>query len=297
MKVGFIGLGKMGFGMAANLLKAGHSVTVFNRTVDRARPLGERGAVVAHQVSEACAADAVFTMLADDAAVEGMVFGDEGVLRHLPAGALHISSSTISMGLTARLASAHRRAGQGFVAAPVFGRPSVAESGELAVIAAGASEAINRARPLFEVIGRRTFVVSERPETAAAVKLSGNFLIASMIEGLGEAIALADRAGIDRRAYLKILTSTLFPVPLYENYGGMIADRRFEPAGFAVPLGAKDLRLFLAAAESLRVPTPLAGLLRDRLETLLAQGGEHLDWAALGFLPARESGEGGVLRN
>lgn len=285
----------MGTGMAANLIRAGHEVTVYNRSSERTRPLAEKGASVASRIAEACRGDAVFTMLSDDAAVEQAVFGEDGVLCHLPPGAVHVSSSTVSMGLTDRLAAAHAQARQGFVAAPVFGRPSVAESGELNVIAAGASDALDRVQPLLDAVGRKTFVVSERPSAASVVKLSGNFLIASVIEGLGEAMALADAAGIDRRSYLKLLTSTLFATPIYENYGNMIAERRFEPAGFSAALGEKDLRLLLAAGENLRVPTPFAAVLRDRFLTLLAHGGAHLDWSAAGFLPARDAGATGVL--
>jgi 3-hydroxyisobutyrate dehydrogenase-like beta-hydroxyacid dehydrogenase len=185
----------------------------------------------------------------------------------------------------------HVAAGQSFVAAPVFGRPEVAEAGQLFVVAAGDPASVMLAGPVFEAIGQRTFVVSEEPKAANLVKLSGNFLIASVIEALGEAMALVNKQGIDRKAYLEILTSTLFNAPIYKTYGGLIAERRFEPAGFAAPLGQKDIRLALAAAESLRVPMPIASLLRDRLLALLAQGGEHLDWSAIGALSAWDAGE------
>ena len=294
MKIGFIGLGKMGSAMAANLLRAGHEVTVYNRTAERTRRLVDLGAVATTRVAEACTGSAVFTMLSDDAAVEQVVFGEDGILRHLAPGAVHISSSTVSVGLTERLGSAHAQAKQGFVAAPVFGRPAAAEARELFVIAAGPSSVLERVQPLFEAIGQRTFVVSDAPPAAAVVKLSGNFLIAAVIEGLGEAMAIAEKAGIDRRRYLEILTSTVFVAPIYKNYGGMIADRKVEPAGFPAALGEKDLRLLLAAGERLGVPTPLAGLLRDRFLTLLAHGGERLDWVAIGLLAARDAGIAGL---
>lgn len=291
MKVGFIGLGQMGSGMAARLLEAGHDVTVYNRTHARAEPLHENGAVVAKSPAGACSgAAAVFTMLSDDHAVEDVAFGEQGILRTLPRGAVHISSSTLSVAFTRRLAAAHADAGQRFVAAPVFGRPDVAAAGELFVVAAGAREAVDAVQPLLDAIGKRTFVMSDTPEAAALVKLSGNFLIASVIESVGEAMALVDKGGLDRHAYLDLLTSTLFNAPIYKGYGQLIADRKFEPAGFAAPLGQKDIRLALAAAEELRVPMPLASLLRDRLLRLMANGGEKLDWSAISELSAVDAG-------
>jgi 3-hydroxyisobutyrate dehydrogenase-like beta-hydroxyacid dehydrogenase len=233
-------------------------------------------------------------MLANDDAVESVVYGDRGVLANLATGATHISSGTISVALSERLTADHASAGQRFVAAPVFGRPDVAAAGELFVVAAGADEAIDAAAPLFEAVGKKTFVVSETPKAANLVKLSGNFLIASVIESLGEAMALVAKGGVDRRQYLDILTSTLFGAPVYKTYGGLIADGTFEPAGFAAPLGQKDIRLTLAAAEDLRVPLPLASLLRDRFLTLLAHGGEKLDWSAIGRLAAKDAGEIGI---
>ena len=291
MNVGFIGLGRMGAGMVESLLRAGHQVTVYNRTPEKARPLGERGAHVASSVREVCANPVVFTMLADDAALEAVAYGEDGLLRRLNRGALHVSSSTISVDLSERLARDHAGAGQRFVAAPVFGRPEAAAASKLSVVAAGDAAAIAEVRPLFDALGPKTFVVSDRPEAANLVKLSGNFLLASVIESLGEAFALVGKAGLDRLQYLDLLTSTLFDVPVYKNYGRIIAERAFTPAGFAAPLGQKDVRLTLAAAEKLRVPMPIASLLRDRFLSLLARGGENLDWSALGDLARQDAGE------
>ncbi len=291
MKVGFIGLGHMGTGMAANLLKAGHEVTVYNRTRARAEPLVALGAKIASAPSEACGGDAVITMLANDDAVESVVFGAQGLLASLAKGAIHISSSTISVALSERLTKAHAKAGQRYVAAPVFGRPDVAAAGELYVVAAGASDALKDAAPLFEAIAIKTFVFSETPSAANLIKLSGNFLSASVIESLGEAMALVAKAGIDRHRYVEFLTSTLFAAPVYKTYGRLIADGKFEPAAFAAPLGSKDIRLALAAADQLRVPMPLCSLLHDRFLTLLANGGDKLDWSAIGQLAARDAGE------
>jgi 3-hydroxyisobutyrate dehydrogenase-like beta-hydroxyacid dehydrogenase len=290
MQVGFIGLGNMGGGMAANLLAAGHALTVYNRTAAKARPLVEKGAR-AGSIAEASAGEAVFTMLADDDAVEQVVFGSGGVLASLRPGGLHISCSTISVALGARLAEAHRNAGQRFVSAPVFGRPEAAASAKLFVVAAGEPAALDAAEPLLGAIGQRSFRFGERPEIANLIKLSGNFLIASVIESLGEAMALVTKAGVDRHAYVDFLTSTLFAAPVYRTYGGLLADRKVSPPGFAAPLGLKDVRLALAAGESLRVPLPLASLVRDRCLALLAQGGEALDWSALGLMATRDSGQ------
>ena len=290
MKVGFIGLGRMGAGMAAHLIRSGHEVTVYNRTAEKIRPLIEQGAKGAENVAAACRGDAVMTMLSDDLALEQVVFGKGGVLESLPAGALHVCSSTVSAALSARLTGEHAAAGQRYVAAPVFGRPEAAAAGDLFVVAAGEPQALEAAMPLFEAVGQKTFVVSETPKIAHLVKLSGNFLIASVIESLGEALALVGKAGVDPHPFIEVLTSSLFNVPLYRNYGALLADRRFEPAGFAAPLGYKDIRLVLAAADELRVPLPFAAVLRDRFLALLAQGGEALDWSAIGELAAADAG-------
>jgi 3-hydroxyisobutyrate dehydrogenase-like beta-hydroxyacid dehydrogenase len=290
MNIGFVGLGNMGAGMAGNLLKAGHEVTAYNRSQDKVVALAEHGAKPARTVAEACDGDIVITMLADDRAVQGVTFGDHGVLASLRPGATHISSSTISIALAERLTDAHREAGHRFVAAPVFGRPEAAAAAKLFVVAAGEPAAVQALSPVFEAIGQRTFVVSEEPKAASLVKLSGNFLIASVIESLGEAMALVAKAGVDKQEYLDVLTSTLFDAPVYRTYGGLIAREEFEPAGFAARLGLKDVRLALSAGDALEVPLPIASLLRDRFLNLTANGGADLDWSALGKIAARESG-------
>ena len=295
MKVGFIGLGQMGSGMAGNLLKAKHEVSIYNRTAGKTENLVRLGANAPGEISMVSMSDAVITMLANDAAVEDVVFGNYGVLKSLPRNAVHISCSTISVTLSKRLAEAHQAAGQHFLAAPVFGRPDAAAAGKLFVVVAGKAGIIESCRPLFEAIGQRTFVISETPEATNLVKLSGNFLIAAVIEALGEAIALIGKGGVDRQAYLELLTSTLFNAQVYKTYGRLIVDDKFEPAGFGALLGQKDVRLALAAAEALSVPMPLAGLIRDRFLTLVALGGETLDWSAIGALAARDAGISGSL--
>ncbi len=290
MRIGFVGLGNMGSAMAANLVTAGHEVTVYNRSRAKVDALAAEGARPADTVAEACGGDAVFTMLANDEAVAGVTFGDDGIVASLGKGATHVSSSTISVRLSERLAAAHAEAGQRFVAAPVFGRPEAAQAAKLFVVAAGGPAAVQAVSPAFDAVSQRTFVVSEEPATANLVKLSGNFLITSVIESLGEAMALVNKAGVDKHQYLDILTSTLFGAPIYKTYGALIAGDRFEPAGFAASLGQKDIRLVLTAAEELQVPMPVASLIRDRFLTLMARGGADLDWSAIGALAAWEAG-------
>jgi 3-hydroxyisobutyrate dehydrogenase-like beta-hydroxyacid dehydrogenase len=293
MKIGFIGLGNMGSAMAANLLKAGHEVTAYNRSPDKVDALAAQGARPARTVADACGGDVVISMLANDEALEAVTFGDDGILASLSPDAVHVSSSTISVALADRLTSAHADAGQGFVAAPVFGRPEAAAAAKLFVVAAGAPGAVDGLSAVFDAIGQRTFVVAEDPKAASLVKLSGNFLIASVIESVGEAMALVGKAGVDKQQYLELLTSTLFDAPVYKTYGGLVARQEFEPAGFAATLGLKDVRLVLAAGEDLQVPLPVASLLRDRFLTLLAIGGGNLDWSAIGALSAWEAGAAG----
>lgn len=290
MNVGFIGLGQMGTGMAANLLRAGHSVTVYNRTASKHQELVHKGAHAADQVADACRGEAVITMLADDSALEDMAYGEKGLIKNMKKDAVHICMATISVSLSKRLALRHAEAGHGYVAAPVFGRPDAAAAATLFIVAAGKEDTLDQCQPLLDAMGQKTFVIGVQPELAHLVKLSGNFLLASVIEALSEAMALIEKGGVDRHQYLNLLTSTLFNAPAYKIYGGLMADRQFEPAGFAAPLGLKDIRLALAAAEDLRVPMPLASLVRDRLLSLLAQGGEKRDWAAVAQLAAQDAG-------
>jgi 3-hydroxyisobutyrate dehydrogenase-like beta-hydroxyacid dehydrogenase len=290
MKIGFIGLGNMGLGMAGNLLQAGHELTVYNRTSEKALPLIEQGSRLAAHIRDACRGAAVFTMLSDDHALESVMFGDAGVIANLPMNAIHISSSTISVALSEKLEAAHAAAGQRFVSAPVFGRPEAAAAAKLLVVAAGPAAVLDECAPLFDAIGQRTFRFGDKPSRANLVKLSGNFLIASVIESLSEAMALVGKAGVDQKEYFEFLTSTLFNAPVYKTYGGLIVEKKFQPAGFAAHLGLKDVRLALAAGESLRVSLPLADLVRNRFLTLLAHGGESLDWSAISLQAAKDAG-------
>jgi 3-hydroxyisobutyrate dehydrogenase-like beta-hydroxyacid dehydrogenase len=290
MDVGFIGLGHMGAAMARNLVKAGHRVTVYNRTRGKAEALAREGAEVAERITDACHGDVLITMLSDDAAVEGVVFGEGGVLHTLRRDAIHISMSTISVALSDRLAEAHGKAGQGYVAAPVFGRPEAAAAAKLFIIAAGADASLARCQPLFDALGQETFVISAKPSDANLVKLSGNFLIASVLESLGEAFALVRKSGIDPQRYLNILTSTLFSAPVYRTYGSIIAEDKNPADGFKMSLGLKDIRLALAAADAKTVPMPVASLVRDHFIEGVAQGEGDADWSGLARLAARKAG-------
>jgi 3-hydroxyisobutyrate dehydrogenase-like beta-hydroxyacid dehydrogenase len=290
MDVGFIGTGQMGAGMVASLLKAGHAVTVYNRSPAKTAPLVSLGARAAASIAVACDREAVFSMVADDQALESVTLGERGILASLPSASVHISCSTVSVSLSERLSVAHQAAARGFVAAPVFGRPDAAAAGKLFVVAAGPAAAVERVSPVLAAIGQRTFVISDKAPLANLLKLSGNFLIAATIEIIGEAVALANKGGIERHQYLDILGSTLFGSPVFKTYGALIAERKFEPAGFAARLGQKDVRLTMQAAEALAVPMPMAGVLRDRFLSLAAHGREDIDWAAIGYLAAVDAG-------
>jgi 3-hydroxyisobutyrate dehydrogenase-like beta-hydroxyacid dehydrogenase len=291
LQVGFIGLGSMGLAIARSVLKAGHQLTVYNRTRSRADELAPEGARVAESPAAASrAAEIVMTMVADDHALEQIVFAEEGVLSALPAESVHVSLSTVSPALSRRLAAAHRKKSQGYVAAPVFGRPDSAAAAKLVVAAAGPKEAIERCRPLLEVIGRKLFVLEGEAFTANIVKLGGNFMLGAMLETLSEAFALVRKAGIDPKQFLEITAGALFQSPVYENYGKIMAEGRFAPAGFKMTLGFKDVRLVLAAAEELNVPMPLAGMVHDRIMSAIARGRTEVDWSAIAELAAESAG-------
>lgn len=287
MQIGFIGLGNMGRPIARNLLRAGHELTVYNRTRSRAEVLLSDGARIASTAAEAGRAEIVFTMLADDHAVEEIA---AAIVPAMPPAGIHVSLSTISAALSKRLAETHGAAGKKYVAAPVFGRPEAAEAARLIVVAAGHTDSIERVRPALELIGRKLAVVGPEPWQANVVKLAGNFAIASAIETLGEAFALLRKSGIDPRQYLDIVNGGLFESPVYETYGNIIAARRFEPPGFKMTLGLKDVRLLLAAAESASVPMPLASVVRDQFLSGIAQGRADSDWAGVSEVAAQNAG-------
>jgi 3-hydroxyisobutyrate dehydrogenase-like beta-hydroxyacid dehydrogenase len=289
MRIAVIGLGSMGGPIARNLVDAGHAVSVYNRSPQRAEPFRALGAHIAATAAEAAAdVEAAITILADDAALEHVVFG--GMLQSLPAGAVHISMSTIGVALSERLAEAHRAKGQHYVSAPVFGRPQAAAARQLFVVAAGEAAQIARCRAVFDALGQRVFVAGDAPPLANVVKLLGNFMIMAAAETLAEAFACARKSGLEPATFLEIMTESLFGSPIYRTYGAMLVADRFEPAGFKLPLAIKDNRLLLAAAERAAVPMPLASLVRDRLLTALAQGFGESDWAIIARISRHDSG-------
>lgn len=291
MKVGFIGLGNMGSAMARNLIKAGHTLTVYNQTKSRAEELRPLGAKVAASPSEAASgAEALITMVANDHAVEDVIFGTGRAIESLPVSAVHVSMSTISVALSHRLVAAHRDRKQHYIAAPVFGRPDAAAAAKLFIAVAGPAEQIARCQSLFDAMGQKTFVVGDEAPAASLVKVTANFLITTVIESLGEAFALIRKSGVDPEKFLEVLTGSLFAAPIYRTYGGMIAADNFEPVGFSMQLGMKDNRLVLAAAEDVAVPMPMASLVRDRMLAAAAQGMGEADWSAIARISLREAG-------
>ena len=290
MKIAFIGLGRMGAGMARNLLRAGHSLTVFNRSREKAEALAAAGARAANSPADASRdAEVVMTMVADDLALEQVVFGSDGIASVLKGGCIHLSHSTISTVLARKLTSEHAQRKQGYVSVPVFGRPEAAETKNLLVVAAGPTGYVERCRPLFDAVGRQTFVIGTEPWQANVAKLCGNFMLISVIEALGEAYATLRKAGVDPEAFLEIMTA-LFGSQVIAAYGRIIAQEQFTPAGFALPLGLKDVRLMLAAAEECAAPMPLASLVHDHLLSALAQGQKDLDWSSMTQVLARNAG-------
>ncbi|MGU3358962.1 NAD(P)-dependent oxidoreductase [Methylobacterium sp. M6A4_1b] len=284
MDVGMIGLGRMGRGMAASLVRAGHRVRVWNRSAGSADGLA--GVTPVASAAEAFAGDAAITMLADDAALRAVIV-EGGLLDGGIRPGLHLSMSTISVALAQDLAAIHARAGVPYIAAPVFGRPDVAEAGALNIVAAGDPEAVARAQPLLDAMGARTWGFGSEPHRANAVKLAGNFMLISAIEAMGEAAALAEGHGVSGADLLDLLTSTLFASPVYKNYGALIAARRYEPPGFNLKLGAKDVGLALSAAGAAGVPMPFASVLRDNLIEAIGHGDADKDLAALAEVARR----------
>jgi 3-hydroxyisobutyrate dehydrogenase-like beta-hydroxyacid dehydrogenase len=288
VNVGFVGLGAMGRPMAANLLGAGHRVRVWNRSQPPVEELAGRGA---ERLAGPRAAfgEVLVSMLADDRAVREVVLGS-GMLDAAPRGGTHVNMATISVALAEELAEEHRRRGLHYLAAPVFGRPEAAAARQLHIVASGDAAALDRVQPLLDALGQRTWRLGADPREATAAKLAGNFLIAAAIECMGEAMVLAERYGVKPAALLEILVNSLFAAPIYRNYGALIAERRYQPAGFPLQLGLKDVRLILAAGESARVPMPVGSILRDHLLEAIAQGDMERDWAALAEVARRHAG-------
>ncbi|MGA7779124.1 MAG: NAD(P)-dependent oxidoreductase [Paraburkholderia sp.] len=288
MDIGFIGLGEMGAVIVENILKVGHQVRVWNRSPERAAVLAAAGAQVVDSPAQAFAGDAVFSMLADDAALRAVI--DAQLLEHAPRGLIHVNMATISVALAEELAHAHASRGLNYVAAPVLGRPDAAAAAKLTIVAAGPAEAIDRVQPVFDAIGQKTWRIGSLPQQANVMKLAANFMLASAVEALGEAATLITSHGVGMQDFLDVITNGPFPGPIYQGYGKMIAEQRYEPALFKARLGLKDVRLALAAADAVSVPMPVASVVRDSLIDAIAHGDGEKDFAVLGAVSARRAG-------
>jgi len=279
MEVGFVGLGQMGSPMVAQLIDAGHRLTVWNRDTAKTEPFLKRGASAAARPADAAGSGIVITMLANDEALEAVSFGKGGLLAAGP-GILHISCSTVSVALTEKLTEAHAEAGQRFVSAQVLGRPDIAASGNLSVIAAGSATDMDEAQPLFDALGSKTLRMGDRPVMAAAAKVAANFGIAAIIETLSEQFRIAAAQRVPAAKMVELLIETNFGNRMIGVYGPMIAEERFEPAGFPLKLGRKDVGLAIAAANGATLP--FADLLASRMDTIIAADDGERDWSSLG---------------
>ncbi len=288
--VGVLGLGHMGEAFALNLIADGHRVLAYDQNPDCVAALRQAGADGAARLVDLAVCDVVITSLPDDAALSAVALQPGGLVRVMRAGVVHVSMSTISPGLSRRLAAEHDAHKQGYVAAPVLGNPDLARNRQLFVLAAGEQAGLDKVRPLLERLGQRLFVIGEDAAQANLVKLAGNVLTATTLQGMGEVLALLRKGGIDRHVAFDVLTNSLFDSRVHRTYGGKIVDERYSPAGMAVPLALKDLRLALSEAEHEAVPMPSASLVHDRLVAMMAHGWDELDWSALGLLAARDAG-------
>jgi 3-hydroxyisobutyrate dehydrogenase-like beta-hydroxyacid dehydrogenase len=278
--IGFIGLGGMGAAMAANVLKAGFKLTVYNRTPEKAKPLVAKGATLAETPAAAVTLGGiVVTMLTNDDAVESVALGKNGFSEALGRGGIHVSMSTIAPDTSRRLAEHHAENGSYLVTAPVFGKPDAAVAQKLWIATSGPAEAKARIRPLLDALGQGVYDFGEDVGAANIVKLTGNFLLGAAIEAMGEAFTLAQKNGIPRQAVYEMFTNTLFACPVYQNYGKMIAAEQYQPIGAIPSLIRKDFGLVLQESKTSEVPMPLANLVHDRLTAMVAKGHEDRDWA------------------
>ena len=294
MKVGFIGLGRMGQAMATRMLRAGHELAVFNRTPEKAKPLADAGAKVVKSIADATSfGEAVFTMLTDDAAVESVALQKGGLLDALPKGGIHVCSGTHGVGIIRTLTAEHRERGQTLVTAPILGRPEQVMAGAVGVVAAGPSDALKRCAPLFAAIGRRTFEAGSEPAAATAIKLANNFVLGCAIEAMGEGFALVRKYGTSPEVFYDVMTDGLFAAPAYKVYGKIIVDQAYDKAGQMAVNGLKDANLVLAAGDAAGVPLPSGQVWRDRLAAAVKRGEGEKDWAVMALEQARASGLGG----
>lgn len=290
MKIGFLGLGTMGRGMAANLVKGGHEVTVWNRSRGPVQELAEQGAKVAAHPAETVTGDVVISILADDKAVLSTFTGD--VLAHASNGLVHANMATVSIDAAKFMMAQHAHHGVTYVGAPVFGRGDAAAAAKLNIVASGDASAIDKLQPAFDLMGQRTWRVGTDPAQAHIMKICGNLMIAASIEMMGEAFALCEKGNADPKIFSELMTSTIFASPVFKGYSALITEKKYEPAGFTMTLGLKDASLALAAGSATNTPLPIASLLRDHYLEAIANGWKDKDWAALAALTARKAGLG-----
>lgn len=289
--IGFIGLGNMGLPIATNLVKAGYKLRVYNRTAEKAQPLIAQGAELGNNPSDVVEPGGiVVTMLANDKALEEVVLGENGILNKLGTGGIHLSMSTISPTTAEKIAKEHEQRGSDYVTACVFGRPDAAAAAKLWVCTSGNSAAKQRVRPLLDVVGQGVYDFGEKVTAANVVKIAGNFLIVSAIEAIAEALTLAEKNGIDRTQVVEMFGQTLFACPVYQNYGRIIAQQQYEPAGFKLSLGLKDVTLALQTAKESQMPMPFASLVHDRLLAAVAKGRGDIDWTGLALGMSEDAG-------
>ncbi len=289
--IGFVGLGSMGLPLATNLLESGYQLRVYNRTAAKAQPLVEKGAIAVASPAEVVEPGGiVITLLSNDQALEEVVLGKQGLLSSLTADSVHLSMSTVAPATAQKLAAQHKQQGAHYLAAPVFGRPDAVAARKLWLCLSGHDAAKVRVRPLLEKVGQGIFDFGDEAGAANVVKLAGNFLIISAIEAMAEAFTLAEKNGIDRTQIANLFGQTLFACPIYQNYGRMIAQQQYEPAGFKLSLGLKDVTLALQTASASQMPLPLASLLHDRLLAAVANGKGDIDWTGLALTVSEEAG-------
>lgn len=290
-EIGFIGLGNMGQPMVMNLLKAGYKVKVYNRTPSKAKDVVTAGAQQVNRPTDVVSTGGiVITMVANDQALGEVVLGQEGFGEKLGTGGIHLSMSTVSPKTSRKLAAYHQEQGSTYVASPVFGRPDAAAAKKLNVLSSGSYEAKERVKPLQESLGQRVFDLGEDPGNANVVKLGGNFMIMAAMEAMAETFNLAEKNGIDRQLAAEVYASTLFNCTVYQGYGKMIAEKKFEPAGFQLALGLKDCNLVLEEANATQTPMVMASLLQSRLLASAAKARGGQDWAALARISIEEAG-------
>ena len=289
MKIGFVGLGRMGGHIAENLLKAGHQVTVWNRSPAPAEALVAKGAVRAGTPEAAMQGDAVFSMLSNDAVMRELGFTGP-LLQKAAKGLIHVNMATISASLARELQATHKKAGLSYISAPVFGRPDMAAAAQLVLVAGGDAAAIATMQPVFDKIGARTVPVGVEAEKANLFKIAGNFMIASEMQATGEAFALLRKGGVDPALFHDVLSGRLFTGAVFKNYGTMILNRVYEPAGFALTLGLKDVNLAREAAGNLGMELPTANLLKSNYDQAVRWGWQEMDWSAIGEVPAKKAG-------